>query len=105
MRAFGWPQGSWLRFWGSASLDEGERIDYSLPLDGPNPSFTFSWEDTLGQAGAVTVEGGQIPYPLPAMTGSSATCGSGLESGGRREHVSTIKERVERRWPDTRRRR
>ena len=69
MRAFGGPEGSWLRFWGSASLDEGERIDYSLPLHGPNPSFTFSWEDTLGQAGAVTVEGGQIPYPLPAIDG------------------------------------
>ena len=67
--AFGGPEGTWLRFWGSASLDEGERIDYSLPLDGPNPSFTFSWEDTLGQAGAVTVEGGQIPYPLPAIDG------------------------------------
>ncbi len=69
VRAFGGPEGSWLRFWGSASLDEGERIDYSLPLHGPNPSFTFSWEDTLGQAGAVTVEGGQIPYPLPVVEG------------------------------------
>ena len=69
VRAFGGPEGDWLRFWGSASLDEGERIDYSLPLHGPNPSFTFSWEDTLGQAGAVTVEGGQIPYPLPAIDG------------------------------------
>ena len=69
VRAFGGPEGTWLRFWGSASLDDGERIDYSLPLDGPKPSFTFSWEDTLGQAGAVTVEGGQIPYPLPAIDG------------------------------------
>ena len=69
VRAFGGPEGGWLRFWGSASLDEGERIDYSLPLHGPSPSFTFSWEDTLGQAGAVTVEGGQIPYHLPAMDG------------------------------------
>ena len=69
VRAFGGPEGSSLRFWGSASLDEGERIDYSLPLDGPNPSFTFSWEDTLGQAGAVTVESEQIPYPLPAIDG------------------------------------
>ncbi len=69
VRAFGGPEGSWLRFWGSASLDEGERIDYSLPLDGPNPSFTFSWEDTPGQAGAVTFEHGQIPYPLPAIDG------------------------------------
>ena len=55
--------------WGAASLAEGERIDYSLPLHGPRPSFTFSWEDTLGQAGAVTFEDGQIPYPLPPVEG------------------------------------
>ena len=69
VRAFGGPAGTWLRFWGSAGLDEGERIDYSLPINGPNPSFTFSWEDGLGQAGAVTVESEQIPYPLPAIDG------------------------------------
>ena len=69
VRAFGGPTGAWLRFWGSATLAEGESIDYSLPLHGPVPSFTFSWEDTLGQAGAVTVEGEQIPYPLPAIDG------------------------------------
>ena len=69
VRAFGGPQGRWLRFWGSASLAEGESIDYSLPLHGPAPSFTVSWEDTLGQAGAVTFEHDQIPYPLPAVEG------------------------------------
>ena len=69
VRAFGGSQGRELRFWASASLDEGERIDYSLPLHGPQPSLTFSWEDTLGQAGAVTVESEQIPYPLPAFDG------------------------------------
>ena len=69
VRAFGGPQGNSLRFWGSASLAEGERIDYSLPLDGPEPSFTVSWEDTLGQAGALTVKHEQIPYPLPAVEG------------------------------------
>ena len=103
MRAFGGPEGSWLRFWGSASLDEGERIDYSLPLDGPNPSFTFSWEDTLGQAGAVTVEGGQIPYPLPAIDGelcdlrvvSLGWSPGAVEGAVASECVSTIEERVE----------
>ena len=69
VRAFGGPEGTWLRFWGSASLDEGESIDYSLPLHGPVPSFTFSWEDTLGQAGALTVESDNIPYPLPEVEG------------------------------------
>ena len=69
VRAFGGPQGAWLRFWGSATLAEGERIDYSLPLHGPVPSFTVSWEDTLGQAGALTFEEAQLPYPLPAVEG------------------------------------
>ena len=69
VRAFGGPDGDWLRFWGSARLAEGERIDYSLPLHGPKPSFTFSWEDGLGQAGAVTVKQEQIPYPLPVVEG------------------------------------
>ena len=69
VRAYGGPQGSWLRFWGSASLAEGERADYSLPLHGPAPSFTVSWEDSLGQAGALTFKHEQIPYPLPAIDG------------------------------------
>ena len=69
VRAFGGPEGAWLRFWGSATLAEGERIDYSLPLHGPTPSFTVSWEDTLGQAGALTLEHEQIPYPLPEVEG------------------------------------
>ena len=103
VRAFGGPEGSRLRFWGSASLDEGERIDYSLPLHGPNPSFTFSWEDTLGQAGAVTFEHGQIPYPLPSIDGDlcdlrvvSLGWSPGVVEGAvASECVSTIEERVE----------
>ena len=69
VRAFGGSEGRSLRFWGSATLAEGERIDYSLPLYGPVPSFTVSWEDTLGQAGAFTVESEKIPYPLPEVEG------------------------------------
>ena len=69
VRAYGGPEGSWLRFWSAATLVEGERIDYSLPLHGPKPSFTVSWEDTLGQAGALTVEHAHIPYPLPEIDG------------------------------------
>ena len=69
VRAFGGPQGTWLWFWGSASLDEAERIDYSVPLHGPVPSLTVSWEDTLGQAGALTLKHDRIPYPLPEVEG------------------------------------
>ena len=68
-RAYGGPEGTWLRFWGSATLDQGERVQYSLPLHGPAPSFTFSWEDGLGQAGAFTVTHEWIPHPLPAVEG------------------------------------
>ena len=69
VRAFGGPEGRALKFWGSARLSEGERISYSLPLNGPVPSFTLSWEDELGQVGAVTVKEGQLPYPLPYTEG------------------------------------
>ena len=69
VRAFGGATGTWLRFWGSATLAEGESIDYSLPLHGPAPSFTVSWEDTLGQAGALTFEEAQLPFPLPVLEG------------------------------------
>ena len=69
VRAYGGHDGRSLRFWGSASLDEGERVVYDLPLHGESPSLTFSWEDGLGQAGAVTLKDGQIPYPLPSAEG------------------------------------
>ena len=103
VRAFGGPEGRTLRFWGSARLAEGERIDYSLPLNGPVPSFTLSWEDELGQAGAVTVKEAQIPYPLPAAEGELcdlrvASLGwtpAGIEGAVESECVTEIEEAVE----------
>ena len=69
VRAYGgWP-GRLLRYYSASSLDAGETATYDLPLSGENPSFTFSWEDSLGQAGAVTLKGEQIPYPLPSVAG------------------------------------
>ena len=69
VRAFGGSEGRSLRFWGSATLAQGESIDYSLPLNGPVPSITVSWEDGLGQAGALNVEHDRIPFPLPQVEG------------------------------------
>ena len=69
VRAFGGSEGHSLRFWGSARLTQGETVDYDLPLRGPVPSFTVSWEDDLKQAGAHTVEHDAIPYPLPEAEG------------------------------------
>ena len=80
VRAFGGAEGASLRFWGSATLAQGERIDYSLPLHGPAPSFTVSWEDTLGLAGALTFEEAQLPFPLPVVEGE--LCGLRVTSLG-----------------------
>ena len=68
-RAFGGPEGTWLRFWGSASLDEGRASTTRSPCTDPRRPFTFSWEDALGQTGATTVEHDRIPYPLPEVEG------------------------------------
>ena len=111
VRAFGGPEGTWLRFWGSATLAQGESIDYSLPLHGPAPSFTVSWEDTLGQAGALTVKHDRIPYPLPVVEGelcdlrmTSLGWTPGAVSGViESECVSAVEEPIKsfRRWPGT----
>ena len=65
VRAFGGPEGQSLRFWDAASVDQRRYKYYRVPLDGPEPSFTVSWEDDLGQAGALTIDHEMIPYPLP----------------------------------------
>ena len=110
VRAFGGPDGDWLRFWGSARLAEGERIDYSLPLHGPKPSFTFSWEDGLGQAGALTVKEEQIPYPCQSWRASFASCASSHWAGRREPSAASSSPNALpssrsrssfRRWSDT----
>ncbi len=103
VRAYGGREGRELRFWGRASLVEGERIGYSLPLSGESPSLTFSWEDMLGQAGAGTFKDGQIPYPLPAVEGelcdlrviSLGWTPGGVEGTVESEYVAAIEEMVE----------
>ena len=69
VRASGGPEGRSLRSYATASLEAGERASYDLPLDGPAPSLVFSWRDELGQAGALSLDGERLPWPLPAATG------------------------------------
>ena len=68
-RAYGGPEGRSLRAWAAASLDPGEARTFDLPLHGPVPSLVFSWRDGLGQAGAVSLDGERLPWPLPAAVG------------------------------------
>ena len=69
VRVFGGRSGRTLKMGANAVVHSGERKTYNLTLDGPNPSFTFSWSDSLGFAGAVSLKSNQIPYPLPSYDG------------------------------------
>ena len=68
-RAFGGADGREPTFRREDTLGRGARSSYLLPLDGPVPSFTFSWQDEQGQAGALSLAGSQLPYPLPQVEG------------------------------------
>ena len=69
VRAFGGTTGRTLMTANSAIVHSGQRATYNLPLNGPNPSFTFSWTDSLGFSGAVSLKSHQIPYPMPSYIG------------------------------------
>ena len=68
-RVFGGRTGRTLNMGVNASLREGEARSYNLTLNGPSPSFTFSWQDALGRSGAASLKSQQIPYPLPQADG------------------------------------
>ena len=68
-RVYGGRKGRTLKMGFNTSLSAGQVRSYNLTLDGPAPSFTFSWVDALGRAGAVSLRSDQIPYPLPSADG------------------------------------
>ena len=69
VRAYGGAEGETLAFQRSASLAAGQRVSYDLPLGGDAPSVTVSWQDELGEAGALGLEGEELPWPLPSVEG------------------------------------
>ena len=69
VRVFGGRTGKTLKMGANAVVHSGERKSYNLTLDGPKPSFTFSWTDSLGFSGAVSLKSDQLPYPLPTYDG------------------------------------
>ena len=68
VRALGGWNGRQPLLFAATNLAQGEQTSYRLPL-GESPSFVFSWEDTLGQAGAFALKDRQLPYPLPSVDG------------------------------------
>ena len=103
VRAFGGADGREPTFHRENTLGTGGRLSYLLPLDGPVPSFTFAWRDQHGQAGAISLAGDQLPYPLPAVEGelcdlqivSLVWRPDRIEGGLRSDCVATLEERVE----------
>ncbi len=69
VRVFGGRTGRTLKMGANAVVHSGETRTYNLTLSGPSPSFTFSWTDSLGFSGAVSLKSNQIPYPLPRHDG------------------------------------
>ena len=69
VRVFAGRLGRTLKMGANTSLTAGQSKSYNLTLDGPSPSFTFSWADALGRSGAATLKSDQIPYPLPKADG------------------------------------
>ena len=69
VRVFGGRTGKTLKMGANAIVHSGEKKTYNLTLDGPKPSFTFSWTDSLGFSGAVSLKSDQLPYPLPSYDG------------------------------------
>ena len=69
VRVYGGRQGKTLRMGANTPMRAGQAKSYNLSLDGPSPSFTFSWVDALGRSGAVSLKSDQIPYPLPQADG------------------------------------
>ncbi len=77
VRVYGGRTGRTLKMGANSTFDAGEAKSYNLVLDGPSPSFTFSWQDApvsstgqaLGFSGAASLKSHQIPYPLPRADG------------------------------------
>ena len=69
VRVFGGRTGRTLKMGANSVVHSGERKTYNLTLNGPKPSFTFSWTDALGFSGAVSLKSEQIPYPLSSYDG------------------------------------
>ena len=69
VRVFGGRTGQTLRMGANTTFGAGQAKSYNLSLNGPSPSFTFSWVDALGWSGAVSLKSHQIPYPLPQADG------------------------------------
>ncbi len=67
------------RYFAVSSLEAGERVSYDLPLDGPSPSLVFSWEDELGQAGALSLDGEQQGEARATLLEPGVVAAVGLE--------------------------
>ena len=103
VRAFGGVDGREPTFHRENTLGSGGRLSYLLPLDGPVPSFTFAWRDEYAQAGAISLAGDQLPYPLPQAEGelcdlqlvSLVWRPDRIEGGVRSDCIATLEEQVE----------
>ena len=99
VRVFGGRAGKTLRMGANTSLTAGQAKSYNLTLDGPFPSFTFSWVDALGRSGAATLKSGQIPPPPAPGRRRTVRPGADLPGVDAGQHIRRRRLRVHRRHP------
>ena len=61
VRVFGGRKGKTLRMGANTTFRAGERKTYNLTLNGPSPSFTFSWVDAPSGRALAPDLGGTLP--------------------------------------------
>ncbi len=87
VRVFGGRAGRTLKMRANTSLTAGQSRSYNLTLNGPSPSFTFSWLDApvsstgqaLGRSGAATLK---RPDSLPPVPGRRRAVRPGADLPG-----------------------
>ena len=69
-RSYGGDDGRVLNFFVADHMQQGEAETFGLSLDGPDPSFTFAWQDGIGaNRGTGPESDGSLPHPLPTAEG------------------------------------
>ena len=99
VRVFGGRLGRTLKMGANTSLTAGQSRSYNLTLDGPLPSFTFSWVDSLGRSGAVSLKSRQIPLPAAPGRRRAVRPGADLPRMDAGQHLRRHRLGVHRRDP------
>ena len=99
VRVFGGRKGRTLKMGANSTFHAGESRTYRLTLNGPRPSFTFSWTDALDFAGAVSLEERAASPPAAQVRRGTVRPGGGVPGVDAGQHQGSRGVRVHQRYP------